>query len=60
MIEIVAWVSACVFNEGSFTLPKIMEQMGVKIGPYASRSAEKRDEERLKQAERVPTEQSTG
>lgn len=58
VIEIAAWVSACVFNEGNFTVLKIMELMGIKIGPYASHSAEKRDEERLKQAERVSTEQS--
>lgn len=52
IIEIAAYSAACVFNEGSFTILKVMETMGVHIGYEAKQHALNVDEVRVSQAER--------
>lgn len=52
IIEIAAYSAACVFNEGSFTILKVMETMGVHIGYEARQHALNVDEVRVSQAER--------
>lgn len=51
-IEIAAWISACLFNEGYKPLLSILDIMGVSVGEQAVRYAENRNRLRVKQAER--------
>lgn len=51
-INVAAYIAACIFNKGANTLLKILEIMGVKIGPNAKSFAASRDEERIREAER--------
>lgn len=58
IIEISAFLATCIFNEGFKSILKIMETMGIIIGPYSDLFACYRDEERIKYAERRTTYQS--
>ncbi|XP_071652157.1 uncharacterized protein [Temnothorax longispinosus] len=51
-IEIAAYVSACVFNEGSKAMLQIMQAMGISIGPNAHAFVADEDQERVATAER--------
>lgn len=51
-------LAVCVFNEGSCTLLKILEILGVKIGPNSHDFVSKRDEQRVRMANKQ-NEQST-
>lgn len=51
IIEIAAWISASVFNEGRETILKIMDTLGCKIGRYSVAYAQKMDEKRISRAE---------
>ncbi|XP_018407689.1 PREDICTED: uncharacterized protein LOC108783587 [Cyphomyrmex costatus] len=51
-IEIAAYVSACVFNEGSKALLQIMQAMGLSTGPNAHAFVADEDEGRVAIAER--------
>lgn len=51
-ISIAAYIVVCMFNEGANTLLKMLEIMGVKIGPNTKRYATISDEERIQQADR--------
>ncbi|XP_039302711.1 uncharacterized protein LOC120357099 [Solenopsis invicta] len=55
-IEIAAYVSACVFNEGSKALLQIMQAMGVSTGPNAHAFVADEDEGRVTIAERCAQE----
>lgn len=50
-VETAAYISACVFNEGSITLLKIMEVMGVHSGKNAHEFMKKEDKDRITIAE---------
>ena len=52
IIEIASQTSASKFNEGYASVLKVMEVMGVKIGPTASHVHHVRDAERLADAEK--------
>lgn len=52
IIEIATYTSACIFNEGFTAVLKIMDVMGTTIGPAAAELARKRDEARIRDAER--------
>ncbi|XP_011881176.1 PREDICTED: uncharacterized protein LOC105569367 [Vollenhovia emeryi] len=52
IIQIAAFLATCIFNEGFKPILKIMETMGITIGPYADLFASNRDAERIKDAER--------
>ncbi|KMQ84720.1 hypothetical protein RF55_17253 [Lasius niger] len=58
ILEIAAYTSACVFNEGFCTLLKIMEVMGVTIGSAVVQLAHKQDGQRIAQANRRSTDAS--
>ncbi|EZA50167.1 hypothetical protein X777_11230 [Ooceraea biroi] len=51
-IEIAAYVSACVFNEGSKALLQIMQTMGISTGPNAHAFVADEDQEHIATAER--------
>ena len=51
VVEIAAFSAACVFNEGLFPILKVMETMGVQIGPNATFYAEKVNSARIDKAE---------
>ncbi|XP_018403393.1 PREDICTED: uncharacterized protein LOC108780253 isoform X1 [Cyphomyrmex costatus] len=50
IVTISAYLAACIFNEGFKPILKIMQTMGITIGPYADLFASKRDTERLREA----------
>ena len=50
-LEIAVFSAACVFNEGLLPILKIMETMGVKIGPTAEKFADKVNDKRVDKAE---------
>ena len=54
IVEIATYTSACVFNEGFNTVLKIMEVMGVTIGPAALQIARRHDNARIAQAPTLP------
>lgn len=56
VVDIAAYCAACTFNEGFKAILKIMDVMGITIGPYADQLAQDRDERRIYKANR----QSTG
>lgn len=47
VLEIAIFIAGCIFNEGFNTLLKILEVMGVKIGPEAVNFANTHDEQRV-------------
>lgn len=47
-----SYTAACIFNEGCASLLKIMETMGIVIGPNALQFAKEHDEERVRTANR--------
>lgn len=53
--ELAAHVSLSLFNEGRMTLLKMMEVMGCDIGTMAFNYCQKKDEERIKIAEKAAT-----
>ncbi|KAL7307786.1 hypothetical protein TKK_0000111 [Trichogramma kaykai] len=58
IVEIVTNIAACIFNEGFCTVLKIMDVLNLKIGVYSSTYAEKRDEQRIRLANRRSTDLS--
>lgn len=52
-IELAAFLSACVFNEGFVSLLRVMEVMGITIGLQAKASVDTRDDTRVHKAESV-------
>ncbi|KOC60078.1 hypothetical protein WH47_09449, partial [Habropoda laboriosa] len=52
ILEIAAHTAACIFNEGFDPILKIMELMGITIGPDAVRFVETRNKERIRIAKR--------
>lgn len=58
IIDIATSISACVFNEGFASLLKIIETMGITIGPQAEQLARNRDARRVSSANRRSTENS--
>ena len=57
-LEIAALSAACIFNEGLLPILKVMEVMGVKIGPQARQFADKANDRRVDRAELEATEAS--
>ena len=53
IVEIAAWIAACLFNEGSTILLNILESMGVNCGANAYNYTVIRDKERIRKAEFV-------
>lgn len=47
-VEIACQTAACIYNEGLQPVLKILEVMGVKLGPIAVQYAEKRDSDRIR------------
>lgn len=58
IIKIATFLATCIFNEGFKPILKIMETMGITIGPYADLFASNRDAERIKDADRRTSYQS--
>lgn len=58
IVELSTWIACCVFNEGSKTILKLMEMMGLEIGPHAYNYCHERDAERIRVAERRSSEKS--
>uniref|UniRef100_A0ABD2VY27 Uncharacterized protein n=1 Tax=Trichogramma kaykai TaxID=54128 RepID=A0ABD2VY27_9HYME len=58
IVEIATNIAACIFNGGFCTVLKIMDVLNLKIGVYASAYAEKRDEQRIRLANRRSTDLS--
>lgn len=58
IVDIATYISACIFNEGFASLLKIMETMGITIGPQAEQLARNRDERRVSSANRRSTDNS--
>lgn len=52
IIDIATYCAACTFNEGFLLVLKIMDVMGIKIGPYAEQLAQERDAQRIYRADR--------
>lgn len=50
IVEIAAYIAICIFNEGTSSLLKIFEAMGVNCGPNIHLYAAKKDEERIQKA----------
>lgn len=57
-MDIAACCAACTFNEGFKAILKMMDVMGIKIGPYADQLARDRDERRIYKADRQSTSDS--
>ncbi|KYQ59592.1 hypothetical protein ALC60_01383 [Trachymyrmex zeteki] len=57
-LEIAAFSAACIFNEGLLPILKVMEVMGVKIGPQARQFVDKANDRRVDRAELEATEAS--
>lgn len=57
-VEFAAYVATCIFNEGTVSLLKILQEMEVNCGPNAHLYAAKKDEERIRKAD-VRTQEST-
>lgn len=55
-VEIATHLAACIFNEGFATILKVMEIMEIKIGRTALIYAEKRDDKRVRTADRRSSE----
>lgn len=58
IVDIAACCAACTFNEGFKAILKMMDVMGIKIGPYADQLARDRDERRIYKADRQSTSDS--
>ena len=56
MIEISAWLTAIIFNEGFTPILKIYECINVSVGNNAAKFANNRDHIRLSKAKRRSTE----
>lgn len=54
-IELSAFLSAIMFNEGYSPLLRLMEVMGIVVGPHALAAANARDDVRVRKAERAHT-----
>ena len=52
IVELSTWICACIFNEGSTSLLKLYEIMGLEIGPHSYKHVREKDEERVKCAEK--------
>ena len=57
-LDIAALSAACIFNEGLLPILKVMELMGVKIGPQARHFADKANDKRVDRAELEASEAS--
>lgn len=57
-LEIAALSAACIFNEGLLPILKVMEVMGVRIGPEARHFADRANSRRVDRAELEATEAS--
>ena len=57
-IEIAALSAACIFNEGLSPILKVMEVMGIRIGPEARHFADRANNRRIDRAELEATEAS--
>lgn len=57
-LEIAAWISISVFNDGAITLINILKTMNVKIGAYSVDHCQKTDKQRMKQSARRSSESS--
>lgn len=57
-LEIAALSAACIFNEGLSPILKVMEVMGVRIGPEARHFADRANNRRVERAELEATEAS--
>lgn len=51
-VDIANYLAVVIFNEGFRPILKIMDVLGIKIGPNAKQYAECRDNERIEQSER--------
>lgn len=58
IIEIAAFLAACLFNEGYTSFLIMMEAMGLKIGPQAKIMADGKDNNRIQHANRCHLESS--
>lgn len=58
IVELSTWICACIFNEGSTSLLKLFEIMGLQIGPHAYKFVCEKDEARIKCAEKRCSDQS--
>lgn len=58
IVEIACQTAACIFNEGFHPVLKILEVMGVKIGPIAAQFAADCDRTRIRVANRRSTDAS--
>ncbi|GIY91256.1 uncharacterized protein CDAR_127231 [Caerostris darwini] len=47
IVDVPTYYAACTFNEGFTAILKIMDVMGIKIGPQAEQLARKRDARRV-------------
>ena len=55
-LEIATWVAACLFNEGFMAVLKIMDVLGIEIGPHAIAHAEKYNARRIARADKNTSE----
>ena len=53
IVQITTQLSACIFNEGTQTILKTMEIMGIKLGRIAVSFAEARNYKRIKKADKT-------
>ncbi|XP_032673049.1 uncharacterized protein LOC116844962 [Odontomachus brunneus] len=58
VVELAAYIVTCIFNEGTSSLLKILQGMGVSCGPNAHLYAAKKDEERIMESN-IRAQQST-
>ncbi|GIY30700.1 uncharacterized protein CDAR_465451 [Caerostris darwini] len=58
IVDVATYCAACTFNEGFTAILKIMDVMGIKIGPQAEQLARKHDARRLYTADRQSTSDS--
>lgn len=58
VLELAAWISASLFNDGASTLPLMLKCMNVKVGDIALRHCERIDKNRLDQSKRRSTQGS--
>ncbi|XP_071566884.1 uncharacterized protein [Temnothorax nylanderi] len=53
VVQIAAYLAVCIFNGGYTNILKIMELMGIKIGPTASQYRHREDEHRISSAAKI-------
>ncbi|EZA54573.1 hypothetical protein X777_05694 [Ooceraea biroi] len=58
IVEIAAYIAACIFNNGMTSILQIMSIVGISLGPNAHQYAAREDDRRIEQVEARAQEQT--